>query len=191
MNLILTLDHQIFLWIQANCHTARLDQVMIWIRIKSNWYWLYVLIGILLLLKYKIDGLKMILVAVVCVGISDLIGSKIIKPSFNRLRPCEEPAIALKFKPLVDCGHRGFSFTSNHASNHFALALSLSIFFYKRRKWIFWSGMIWAASISLAQVYVGIHYPLDIICGALIGIGIAWTVHQLISKYFSRHFIYR
>jgi len=64
----------------------------------------------------------------------------------------------------------GYSFISNHAANHFGLATF--IYFTLRHyfpKWV-WIGYVWAVAISYSQIYVGVHYPFDVICGALVGI---------------------
>lgn len=108
--------------------------------------------------------------AAVTVIVSNYISSDIIKENFFRLRPCNNnnlvpPArLLLGYKPLNS------SFVSSHASNHFAMA----VFFYKTLKghigkwaWLFFA---WAIIIVYAQVYVGVHYPLDVICGAIVGI---------------------
>jgi undecaprenyl-diphosphatase len=74
---------------------------------------------------------------------------------------------------LDGCG-AGFSFTSSHATNHFALATFLSLTF---RQWMSrytWVLFVWATSIAYAQVYAGVHYPLDIVGGAALGSGIGY-----------------
>ena len=118
----------------------------------------------------------MVLALALTVGIADTISSKVIKKSVQRLRPCNDTQINQQVKLLVRCGG-GYSFTSSHATNHFAVALFLigtlgRIF--RRMKWPL---LFWAATIALGQVYVGVHYPFDILVGgtigSLIGIGVA------------------
>lgn len=186
---IIHLDQQLFLWIQAHCHTQLLDNIMPWLREKSNWYPLYLAIVFALIYKYRWTGLRMTLVAIICFGLSELLSSHTAKPLFQRLRPCADPEISQQFTPLVDCNNKGFSFTSSHAANHFAVAIALSLFFFKNKKWLFVVGVLWAGSISLAQVYVGVHYPLDIAAGACIGISISTLVHSIINRYFAKYFI--
>ncbi len=182
------LDQQLFLWIQQHCHSNLLDQVMPWLREKKNWYPLYLLIVMFLTIKFRWAGLRMVGIAILCFVLSDAISSHVAKPLFERLRPCEEPMIAKQFKPLIDCNNRGYSFTSSHAANHFAIAVALSMFFYSRRKWMLLLGLFWAGSISLAQVYVGVHYPLDIAAGACLGITISIFAHAIIKRYFKKYF---
>jgi undecaprenyl-diphosphatase len=99
---------------------------------------------------------------------SDTISSKGIKYQVQRLRPCQVVQMDPPVIERVSCGS-GYSFTSSHAANHFCLAAFLTAVFgaYMRRwKYAWW---IWAALISIAQVYVGLHYPLDILGGAILG----------------------
>ncbi len=93
----------------------------------------------------------------------------------QRPRPCQNEALKEEVRLLVPCGS-GYSFTSNHATNHFALAVffagTLGVFF-KRWRWLLF---LWAALVAYAQVYVGVHYPLDVAAGALLGMTIGSLV---------------
>ncbi len=188
MGFIITFDHQLFLWIQYHCHNLFFDAVFPWIRHKQHWYPLYFLIGVFLLIKYRWTGLRMLLVAALCLLLSDNLSSKIIKPLVHRDRPCNDAVISTQFTPLIECGD-GYSFTSSHAANHFAIAFVLCLFFYKKNKWLLIAGMLWAGTISFAQVYVGVHYPLDIMAGACLGIIVALSLQLILNKYFARYFI--
>jgi len=112
-------------------------------------------------------------------GVADFTSSKIVKPLIERVRPCNDTTLPFEVRELVKCGG-GYSFTSSHATNHF---VSLVLGFL-RKKWITWALLTWAASIAYGQVYVGVHYPLDVITGAVLGslIGLSfeliyrWTI---------------
>jgi undecaprenyl-diphosphatase len=81
---------------------------------------------------------------------------------------------------LVGCGS-GYSFISSHAANHFGLAIIIGSIFKSKWTWVKPTLVIWAAVICYAQVYVGVHYPLDVIGGAIIGILIGkftFTLHE-------------
>jgi undecaprenyl-diphosphatase len=112
--------------------------------------------------------------ALATILLSDQISSSVVKPLFARLRPCNDPDLSTQVRLLLDGCGAGYSFTSSHATNHFALAIFLTV---TLRQWIgkyTWVLYLWAASIGYAQVYAGVHYPFDILAGALLGTGIGW-----------------
>jgi membrane-associated phospholipid phosphatase len=188
MSSIIQFDQQLFLWIQHHCHTTFLDVLFTWFRHKESWYPLYAVIIIVLIVKYRWVGLRIILIGVLSLALSDGMSSHIVKPLFKRTRPCSDTIVAPQFTPTIDCSS-GYSFTSSHAANHFGIVFALCLFFYKRKRWILWLGILWAGSISFAQVYVGVHYPIDISGGAVIGISISLFIHWVINKYFPNYFI--
>jgi undecaprenyl-diphosphatase len=118
------------------------------------------------------------------VGVSDIVSSRIVKKNIQRIRPCNDSEISGKVKLLVRCGS-GYSFTSSHASNHFAAAIFLFFtYFYKDNK-IKWALIAWAASIGFGQIYVGVHYPFDVLCGAILGSAIGYLGYRIVKKYFT------
>ena len=123
----------------------------------------------------------MILGILITFAMGDLIASKIIKPSVQRIRPCNEVNLANDVIKRVPCGS-GYSFPSAHATNHFAIALFLIGVFYRKWKPILPFGLVWAASIAFAQVYVGVHYPIDIFIGALLGTTIGLITSTVYKK---------
>ena len=127
----------------------------------------------------------MIAFAVAAVGTADFTSSKIVKPLVERVRPCNDTNLPFGVRELVKCGG-GYSFTSSHATNHFAIATFLSLILgFLRKKWITWTLLAWAASIAYGQVYVGVHYPLDVIAGAALGslIGLSFELlYQRITE---------
>ncbi|MBK8556199.1 MAG: phosphatase PAP2 family protein [Lewinellaceae bacterium] len=78
----------------------------------------------------------------------------------------------------VSCGG-GYSFTSSHAANHFAVAVFLAAVFGGLSRWLRPGLLLWAAVISFAQVYVGVHYPGDVLAGALLGAIIGWGIYRI------------
>jgi undecaprenyl-diphosphatase len=88
-----------------------------------------------------------------------------------------------KVNLLLDHCSGGFSFTSSHAANHFGLAMFLFmslIPLFKKYTWLFF---IWAGIISYAQVYVGVHYPLDVLAGAMIGLVVGKLNGMIFKKF--------
>jgi membrane-associated phospholipid phosphatase len=142
---------------------------------------LYIFIIAFCIYRYKKTGAYIIVLLALTVGLADRGSAGVIKPFFQRLRPCHEPAIANTIITRVPCGS-GYSFPSSHASNHFAIACFLSLVFYSRWKYIWWVAIPWAFLISFAQVYVGVHYPFDVTFGALFGMLIGYVVYLLFKK---------
>jgi undecaprenyl-diphosphatase len=87
--------------------------------------------------------------------------------------------VSLVPRATVQVPCNSFSFTSSHAASHYALALSMSLSLFRRKKIMEIILFTWAATIGYAQIYVGVHYPFDIICGALLGIGIVFALNRI------------
>jgi undecaprenyl-diphosphatase len=101
------------------------------------------------------------------------------KPGFERLRPCQNPNLKEWIHLVGGCGGM-YGFASSHAANSFALACCL-IKIYSSKRWLFWSILIWAIIVSYSRIYVGVHYPGDVITGALIGIFISLLLNYLLT----------
>lgn len=188
MEQVIAADQFLFELINGHAHNAVLDWLMpVW-REKSTWIPLYIALAAFVGYKYRLQGLYLILALALAVGLADTVSSKIIKPSVHRLRPCNDPAIRDDVQLLVHCGS-GYSFTSSHATNHFAVAafLSLTLGLHYRR--IRWPLYLWAASIALGQVYVGVHFPLDIFIGAILGTIIGNIVAKTYLRLFKSPFL--
>ena len=182
MEQLLSYDRHLFKLINYEWHNSFFDWLMPWLRNSLVWYPLYLFLLLAVLINYKKTGWWWLLFAVCTVILSDFISSYIIKGNIIRLRPCNDPSIADWVRVLVGYRPQSSSFTSSHAANHFALAMY--IYMTMKKHFAKWSALffLWAFSISFAQVYVGVHYPLDITCGALIGILIGYLTGKLFNK---------
>jgi len=179
MESLLQFDHDLAYRINTLWSNSFFDAVMPWTRFKYNWLPLYaVLIGNILL-TYKKKAWIPLLICIAAVVISDQIASSLLKPYFHRLRPCQNTLLHLR--AIIPCGS-GFSFVSSHAANHFAVAVTYPVFFRHQTKWFLPVLLFWAALISYAQVYVGYHYPSDVIAGAALGISVASVILLLLRK---------
>jgi undecaprenyl-diphosphatase len=178
-------DRDLFFAINNGLSNGFFDWLMPILRDRYTWVLLYLFIIVFSIKNYGKQGFIMILFLVMTFGISDFISSSVIKPNVQRLRPCNETEIKTKVNNLVDCG-TGYSFPSSHATNHFAIAVFLIMMFYHKWKVILPIGILWAASISFAQIYVGVHYPIDILTGGLLGssIGLGMSKILLSNKSF-------
>lgn len=150
------------------------------LREKIIWIPLYVFLFVFVILNFQRRGWFFILGFLFAVALSDTVSSKLIKFWVKRPRPCHLEELSGQLDMLISCGGP-YGFTSSHATNHFAISLLVIITLGKRIPQIRWPVLIWAALISFAQIYVGVHYPLDILGGAVLGSLIGWGV----GRYFN------
>ncbi len=168
---MLALDHQLFYLINSGSANALFDVVMPWWRDKTTWIPLYLLIAGASLYYFRWRGLYFILAVALTVGVADTVSSKIMKPTFERVRPCNDTALEVPVIQRGGCGG-GYSFTSSHATNHLAIAVFMALTLGAVFKWVRIPLIFWALSIAYGQVYVGVHFPGDVITGGAIGTGI-------------------
>ncbi|MCB0540938.1 MAG: phosphatase PAP2 family protein, partial [Bacteroidetes bacterium] len=110
-----------------------------------------------------------IVLGVLCVVLADAVSSHLLKPYFNRIRPCDLEPFAWHINLVLTKCSGAFSFPSSHAANHFALGSFLALVFYKKLKWLSYLLLFWASLICFAQIYVGVHFPSDVLGGAVLG----------------------
>jgi undecaprenyl-diphosphatase len=140
------------------------------------WVPLYLAILIYLGMKYKRKFLIILLFIILSAALADQI-SVCFKNFFQRLRPCHEPSLeGLVHIVNGECGAM-FSFVSSHATNSFNVAL-LSLLFIKNR-WFTTGIIIWAVVVGYSRIYLGVHYPGDVLCGSLLGALIGWSIYSL------------
>lgn len=170
-------DRDIFTFINAEASMPALDGVMILMRNALTWIPLYAFILYWVIRHIPKFSWQFILFTLLVFAVADYGSASIIKPLVARLRPCHVDALKPVMRSLVDCGGYN-SFPSTHASNHFGLATFwfLSFNYMQSRRW-YWL-WVWAFLIGYAQIYVGKHYPFDIVGGAVFGIlvGLLWAL---------------
>jgi membrane-associated phospholipid phosphatase len=173
MTILQTLDRfdkWLFQKVNGQWTNSLFDSIFPFLRQSNIWMPLYLFLFVFVVLNFKKNSWWWILFFMCTVALTDLTGTRVFKHSFERLRPCSDPAFASSVRMIINECAGGYSFISNHAANHFGLATFL--YFTLRHyfpKWT-WIAYLWAVAISYSQVYVGVHYPLDVICGALVGI---------------------
>lgn len=163
---MLEADHNIFLFLNS-FHSPFFDEVMRIISLRSVWIPLYIFIVYLLVSRYRGKVWVVLLFAVLLVVITDQL-SVVIKNAVERLRPCHEPS----FEGIVHlvgnrCGGM-YGFVSSHASNAFGIAAFTSPLVQK--KWFTRTIFIWASVVAYSRIYLGVHYPGDVLGGAILGI---------------------
>lgn len=178
MSELLQLDHSLFYLINQEWHLSFIDTIMPYWRDKKTWIPFYIAMTLFLLYRFRLKGLYLVLAIMLTAGVADSTSSHLIKKTVKRLRPCNDPELKTEVNLLAGCGS-GYSFTSSHATNHFALAMFLVLTLGRLYAWIRWPLLLWAASIAYGQVYVGVHFPLDVLCGSILGIIIAILMSRL------------
>jgi undecaprenyl-diphosphatase len=168
MSELLQWDQALFSLINQDGQAVWLDWLLPLWRNKLTWIPLYLAFIGFSVYKFRLKALVWILLLGLTVAAGDMLSHRVIKQQVQRPRPCQTEVLKEEVRLLVPCGG-GYSFTSNHATNHFALAAffagTLGLFF---RRWR-WLLFFWAFGVAYAQVYVGVHYPLDVLGGALLG----------------------
>jgi undecaprenyl-diphosphatase len=185
MQTLQQIDTQLFLYLNS-LHANWLDPVMALITRRDTWFPAYLILIFWLIYKQKKQAAFTIIAIILAVALSDQICSSVLKPLVHRLRPCHEPGLTGLIHMVTDCGGQ-FGFCSSHAANSFALATSLFLFF-KGNVYTYWL-FLWAIIISYSRIYVGVHYPIDVLAGGLIGAFFAYLSFFIISRVKKRYFL--
>lgn len=116
-----------------------------------------------------------LLFILVLITLSDQVSVHAFKNVFERLRPCHTPDLLLVVHTVEKCGGQ-FGFVSSHAANSFALAFFISGLLRKSYKWIPYLMYSWAVLTIYSRVYLGVHFPGDVLGGAILGMILGWLV---------------
>lgn len=180
---LLQFDRHLFHFINHDLTNPFFDWIMPWLRTAKNWIPLYIFFIGFCIYKFKKQGIIIVILLALSAGFADFTSATLIKPLIKRERPCRDSIVSQTDITRINCG-TGYSFPSTHATDHFAMAFFLILIFYKKWRWIWLWGILWAGSISFAQVYVGVHYPIDIFCGAIYGALVGWLFAWIYQRYF-------
>ncbi|WP_226388992.1 phosphatase PAP2 family protein [Penaeicola halotolerans] len=170
-------DVALFLWLNGK-HADWLDPIMSVISGRIEWVPFYLLLIYLMYRQFGKNTLWLLVGVGVVILIADQTASGIMKPYFERFRPCQDPDISHLVHTYKRCGGK-YGFASSHASNTFGLATFIFLMF-REKKWAKWM-FLWAAIVSYSRIYLGVHFPADIIVGALIGV-IAGYIGYLVTR---------
>ena len=174
-------DVDLFLKIHRGLSNPFFDWLLPMMRNRYFWAPLYLFIIIFCVKEYQRKGWLMIGMLLLTFAIGDLTASRLIKNTVRRVRPCNEITLTNDIIHRVPCGS-GYSYPSAHATNHFAIAVFLIFLFYDRWKAILPLALGWAFIISFSQIYVGVHYPIDVFSGAILGTLIGFFTSKLYYK---------
>ncbi len=187
---IIEFDKELFLTLNG-CYNDFFDILMPAVSNKFTGIPIYV--GILSLICYIWIGHGVKSAAIICIvvvavlltfALCDSLSVHLIKNNVNRLRPAWDPEIGDLVRLLENKGGK-HGFVSTHAANLFGLATITSIFV--RKRWYTWFIFIWAVLVGYSRIYVGKHYPLDVVCGALFGIIIGLMVVFVTARLWKRY----
>jgi undecaprenyl-diphosphatase len=180
------IDRQLFLFLNS-ANSPLWDQVMYFLSRIVVWIPLYAVILIYLGFRYKRKFLFIVLFIAVAITLSDQI-SVILKNSVMRLRPCHEPSLeGIVHLVKGECGGM-YGFVSSHAANSFNVAL-LSLLLI-RRLWYSVFILFWASVVSYSRIYLGVHYPGDVLSGIALGILIGWMIFFLYTLT-DKHYLHK
>jgi undecaprenyl-diphosphatase len=177
MDKILEWDKRLFIFLNSY-HADWLDPVMH--LFTKTWFWLplYLFLLILIVKVYRKGSVIILFSIAIMITLSNEITSSLMKPYFVRLRPSQDPALT-GIVHLVN-GEKGglYGFASSHAANTFATAMFLWLLLRKKYAWtplLF----LWAIVMTYTRIYLGFHYPGDILVGGAVGIFFAWLCFTL------------
>jgi undecaprenyl-diphosphatase len=184
MEALLEADKELLLWLNS-FHTPWLDPVMLVLTKTFTWLPLYLLLLCLIIKDYGKESWRVLLAIAVTILVTDQLTSGVMKPYFERLRPSRDPEVAALLH-LVN-GYKGgvYGFASSHAANSFGVSMFLWLLYRNNRKWI-WTLFIWAAFFTYTRIYLGVHYPGDILVGGLTGLGCAALSFNLYKRFLAQ-----
>ena len=174
MEYLLGIDKWLFHFINSGMANPVTDLIMPILTNRNTWLPVYIILFIWLIFKGGTKGRITFILLIIGIFLADQISSSMMKPFFDRIRPCH---ILSDINLLVNCG-AGKSFPSSHASNNFMAA---GILFWYNKSWGKYVFAL-AGLISISRIFVGVHYPVDILAGAILGIFISFILLFLFNE---------
>ena len=174
-------DHVAWFYLNTQWHNGVLDFIMPFLR--NQWFWtpLYVFLLLFMPSRFGKKGWLWCLGFLMTFIFADQLSATLLKPYIHRIRPCNNPGLSGIVHIIVPCGS-GQSFPSSHATNHFSLAVFSALTLARYARWVWPVALLWASVVAYAQVYVGVHYPLDVVCGGLLGAMIGTMTGSLFNR---------
>jgi hypothetical protein len=174
---LLRFDHWLFNKINQVWTAPFFDILMPFASQQELWYPFYLFLLVFALYNFRLKGSWWSVTLIMTVIISDLLSNSLIKSLIFRFRPCQNPELMDQVRLLLNYCPQKSSFVSSPACNHFAAAWFIFITLNQTGTWR-WLLFLWAFLISYAQVYTGVHYPLDVAGGAIMGTAIGYGMSQ-------------
>ena len=179
---LVNFDRNLFL-ILNGMNSDFMDSVMFWVADRFIWIPLYVVLAVFLVRKFGNQGYMMIVFTVLLILISDQ-SSVLIKNVFERLRPCQDDTLSFLVHTVQNkCGGK-FGFVSSHAANTMAIFTYILLLSRNSNKWITRITFAWVILIGYCRVYMGVHFPADIVGGWMVGILAAFITYTIYRLFF-------
>ena len=182
LNTLQDIDTGLLFFFNRTTSNTFFDILMPLIRESLIWLPLYLFVILKGFNYFNYKAIIWLLLAIIAIGLADQISSTFFKNYFMRIRPCNNNALKSYIHILVNYRPSSYSFTSSHAANHFTLATYLYLTlkpYFKQYAYLFF---LWASLICYAQIYVGVHYPFDVLGGAILGIIIGALFNFIFTK---------
>ena len=178
LDAIKALDRQLLLAIN-HAHTPALDALMTFASNRTVWFPAYAVLLGWLIYMFRRHAWVLLPLLLAALGLADSITSRLFKPFFARSRPCHSARLTGLLHLPDGCGGQ-FGFLSSHAANSVALAIFLALVLPAGRfRGLKWGVAAWAVLLSYSRIYLGAHYPTDVLGGALVGALLAWVAASL------------
>lgn len=188
MGLLYQIDVTLFRLINDGLANPVLDVVMVFLTSFSKSWFIAALAGLFILVRRQKEGAVVIFLCVLAITLADQTASSFFKPLIERTRPC----FALEEVRLLVRQVRSYSFASSHAANTAAVATVVWIFFSKSDrvdKFFTLTIAFYAFLVGYSRVYVGVHYPSDVLGGIVIGVA-SGSIIYLLYSYSMKNFIH-
>lgn len=187
IDLLKSIDKKWLLAVNGN-HTENLDTLMWFLSNMIAWIPFYIFIIIVLFIKLKKEAIPLILLVGLLILCSDQLASGIFKPLFHRLRPSHNPQIENLLHYVNNYRGGQFGFVSSHAINVFSLSFYLFFSIKNNIRWLSVTLFTWAIAVSFSRIYLGVHYPSDVIVPVFLSAGLGYAFSRfydfVIKKYY-------
>jgi len=176
MSTLLEWDRQLFLWLNE-LHASWLDPIMFFFTNTLAWAPLFAWLLYLIVRQHGRYSWIYIVGIALTIALADQVTSALMKPYFMRLRPTHEPDLARLVHTVNQYKGGKFGFASSHAANTCGVATFL---FLALKDSYRYTGLLflWAGAVSYTRIYLGVHYPGDILAGALVGAFFGWVTYK-------------
>lgn len=180
---LVKLDTDLFVFLNG-LHSPFWDGIMLFASGKLTWLPFYLLLVYFIARRHRWKTLWWLLAIAVVILLADQLSVHLFKNVFHRLRPCHNPDFNGIIHLVGRCGGK-YGFVSSHAANTFGVSVFLSLLFINRRATL--GLLVWAAFVSYSRIYLGVHYPADVLVGALLGGAVGYVIWHLTNRLMNRY----